>query len=65
MVYGDDDPQVESNILRETRVGSKLNDENPKKGVISVPVIINRGEEEYLGRRVIPGDGGMPMTKPL
>ena len=46
-------------------VRGDVNDENPKKGVRSVPVIINRGEEEYLGRRVIPGDGGMPMTKPL
>ena len=43
-------------------VGGDLNDENPLKGLISVPVIINRGEEEYLVRRGIPGGRVTSMT---
>ena len=42
-------------------VGEDLNDENPLKGKKSVPLIINRGEEEYLGRRWRPGYGGTLM----
>ena len=42
-------------------IGEDFNDENPLKGPSSVPVIVDRGEEEYLGRRGRPGGGGNSM----
>ena len=39
-------------------VGGDLNDENPLKGMSSVPVIANRGEYDYLERKARPGGGG-------
>ena len=39
-------------------VGGDLNDENPLKGMSSVPVIANIGEYDYLERKVRPGGGG-------
>ena len=44
-------------------VGKYLNDEKPLKGLRSVPVIYNRVEEEYPGRRGVPGDEGTSMMK--
>ena len=35
-------------------VGGDSNNENPLKGLRSVPIIVDRGEDEYLGRRGIP-----------
>ena len=42
-------------------VGGDFYDENPLKGVKSVLVIADRGEEYYLGRRGIPVGGVTPM----
>ena len=47
-------------------MGRGFNDENPYKGLRSVPVIVERGGEEYLGRRGVPGVGGTSIDeKPL
>ena len=43
-------------------VGGDFNDKNPLKGLRSVPVIADRGEEEYLVKRDRPGGGGASMT---
>ena len=42
-----------------------FNDKNPLKVLRSVPVLVNRGGEEYLGSRFIPGGGGTSMMKAL
>ena len=38
-------------------VGGDFNDENPLKGLRSVPLIVDRREAEYIGRRRRPGVG--------
>ena len=38
-------------------VGGGFNDENPLKRLRSFPLIFDRGEENYLGRRGRPGIG--------
>ena len=40
-----------------------MNDENPLKGQISVPVIFNIGGKDYLDRMGVPGGGGTSITK--
>ena len=44
-------------------LGGGFNDENPLKILSSVPVIVDRGEDEYLGRRGGPRCGGTSMMK--
>ena len=39
-------------------LGGDFNDKKPLKGLRSVPVIVHRGEEEYLGRNERLGGGG-------
>ena len=47
-------------------VGGDFNDENPLKGLSTAPLIIDRGEEEYLGRRGGPEGGrASKMITPL
>ena len=42
-------------------VGGEFNDENPLKGMRSVPVIVDIGEEDYLGEMERPGGGENSM----
>ena len=48
VAHGDDEIEVEPEILRETGVGGDFNDEKHKKGwdVSLRQVIVQRGEEE-------------------
>ena len=46
---------------QDVLVGENFNDENPLKGLRSVPIIVDRGEEEYLGRRGKQGVGGLQL----
>ena len=39
MAYGDDQTQVQSDIIWETGQGGYLNDENPKKVLVYLPYI--------------------------
>ena len=56
MDHGNYKTEVELESLRETGVGG-LQRLKPLKGLRSVPVIVNRGEEDYLGRRGITRSG--------
>ena len=44
-------------------MGGGFNDENPYKGLRSVHVIVERGEEEHPGRRGVPGGGGISIDE--
>ena len=65
MAHGDYETQLELDIPRDTGVGGDLNDENSKKGwyMSLQAVTAQRGKEEYMGRRGIPGDKRTLMMK--